>query len=260
MSEKNHWVDAAIQEALQQRPKTIDWEFKNPKLREIPEALFQMSFLEELDLTGHKITRVPPAVARMAGLRHLLLAGNPLQEVADVPGLVLDWAQWSRFSKDLNPNHVAGLQFNKGDPLDALTPEAFPALTRLELGSLDLKEIPEFLASMVNLTHLYLFNNQISEIPEFLASLDNLTYLSVGNQISEIPEFLASMVNLTHLDLFKNQISEIPEKLPLLPNLQVLDVRGPPPPGTAHRNCRSGPGSHPRLFSTAPNTGDRLPL
>ncbi|MCP2731612.1 leucine-rich repeat domain-containing protein, partial [Limnofasciculus baicalensis] len=98
-------------------------------------------------------------------------------------------------------------------------------LTVLHLIGNQIKEIPEFLGNLTNLTVLHLIGNQIKEIPEFLGNLTNLTYLNLGyNSIKEIPEFLGNLTNLTRLNFSGNQLKEIPEFLGNLTNLTKLHL------------------------------------
>jgi internalin A len=102
-------------------------------------------------------------------------------------------------------------------------------LTSLYLSRNQLTEIPEHLSRLQNLTTLYLLGNQLTEIPEHLSQLQNLTLLGLSNnQLTEIPEHLSRLQNLTELYLSFNRLTEIPEHLSRLQNLTLLDLRENP--------------------------------
>ncbi|MDJ0836072.1 MAG: COR domain-containing protein [Acidobacteriota bacterium] len=196
-------------------------------LTTVPPEIYSLTHLRELHLWINRITTIPPELAEL-GLKHLVLTDNPLEEIADIPGLVLHWDQWSVFQTQLTRQHVVGLQVTKATPLESL-PEDWPHLTWLYAADLDLKEIPEHLTRLQNLTHLFLGSNQLKEIPEHLTRLQNLISLNLYNtQLEEIPEHLSRLQNLTHLWLNNNQLKEIPEHLFRLQNLTSLNVHDNP--------------------------------
>jgi len=95
----------------------------------------------------------------------------------------------------------------------------------LYLGGINLREIPEAIASFSQLRVLYLSNNQLKEIPETIASLTQLRVLNLSNnQLKEISETIASLTQLKELNLSYNQLQEIPEVIASLTQLKELNL------------------------------------
>jgi Leucine-rich repeat (LRR) protein len=198
-----------IQQAKQQRLTRLD--LGNCGLTEIPEEVFELTWLEELILsnewiewdeninylfeqTSHNLGEVniisilPEGFKKLTELRILIVVGG--------------WKE--------------GCNINNLSALSSLV-----NLSYLYLGSNQISDVSA-LSSLVNLSYLYLGGNQISDISA-LSSLVNLLYLYLGyNQISDISA-LSTLVNLSDLDLGYNQIFDI-SVLSGLVNLWHLDL------------------------------------
>ncbi len=86
-----------------------------------------------------------------------------------------------------------------------------------------LTNFPDAVLGLTNLKKLDLSRNQITQLPEGIGQLSNLRELWLNdNQITQIPEWLGQLSNLTLLNLYRNQISVIPEALGQLSNLTKL--------------------------------------
>ena len=93
----------------------------------------------------------------------------------------------------------------------------------LDLSNRELRELPDSIAQLTNLTWLDLGSNQITEIPDSIAQLTNLILLRLSNnQITEIPGSIAQLSDLTSLYLSNNQITEIPDSIAQLTNLKII--------------------------------------
>ena len=67
----------------------------------------------------------------------------------------------------------------------------------LDLSCLELRELPEAIASLTQLQGLILFNNQLTELPKAIVSLTWLRTLFLSNnQLTELPESIASLTQL----------------------------------------------------------------
>ncbi|XP_062266329.1 leucine-rich repeat-containing protein 69 isoform X2 [Platichthys flesus] len=97
--------------------------------------------------------------------------------------------------------------------------------TSLSLSSKKLKEVPQCVLSLTNLSVL-LNNNRITALPSQLTSLQHLAELNLGNNaLKEIPAVLRHLESLKKLYLFRNQITEVsPEVMAALRNLVVLNL------------------------------------
>lgn len=214
-------------------------------LTEMPEEVFDLTWLEVLDFGNYKeersnhLTEVPPGIGKLVNLQYLDLKFNQIKHIAD------ELAQLTLLNElMLADNEMIALPAVVGE-LPNLTrlnlnnnvfteplPESLEQLSklrRLELSNCGLKEFPAFIFSLKELVYLDLSNNFIEEIPEEISQLTNLETLSLGNSkevrcnhISAIPPGMGKLVNLQHLDLTFNKVKHIPEEFGQLTSLKSL--------------------------------------
>lgn len=126
----------------------------------LPDSVWTLANLTELDLTGLGLADLPPGLAKLTKLRALHLGRNRL---ARVPASVL-------------------------------------ALTSLETLALDenrLTTLPAELAALDNLKVLDLFGNQLAELPPVVLELENLEHLDLdGNPLTARPDSLRAYTKL----------------------------------------------------------------
>ena len=97
----------------------------------------------------------------------------------------------------------------------------------LDLSRKELKELPDTLWGLTNLTYLSLSHNQLTQLPPDFAQLSNLTKLYLGdNQLTQLPPDLAQLSNLTTLNLIGNQLTQLPPKITALTKLSTLYLSG----------------------------------
>ncbi|XP_068189644.1 leucine-rich repeat-containing protein 69 [Antennarius striatus] len=98
--------------------------------------------------------------------------------------------------------------------------------TSLNLTSKKIKEVPECISRLTNLSVLLLKNNSITSLPVELLSLKHITELNLGNNaLKELPAVLGHLESLKKLYLFSNQITAVPpEAIGGLQNLVVLNL------------------------------------
>lgn len=109
--------------------------------------------------------------------------------------------------------------------LDALF-EKFndPELTRLDLRSKNLEEVPPQITLLQKLVWLNLPNNHLVSLPDYLFDLPELKTLRLlGNQLSDIPESIANLSDLRSLDLSKNDFLEVSDNIASLTALTDLN-------------------------------------
>lgn len=97
----------------------------------------------------------------------------------------------------------------------------------LDLSGLELKEIPEEVGSLINLSHLNLSVNHLFKVPKgLLSKLPNLISLSLtDNLFTHIPDSLGELVSLEMLFLSSNRIGNTPvSSISKLQNLQRLHL------------------------------------
>ena len=103
----------------------------------------------------------------------------------------------------------------------------YPNLQELRLNRMKLKQIPEVVWSLYNLTILDLSNNKIEQIPPQIGQLQHLEKLILNrNYIQFLPVEIATLFKLQYLDLWSNLIIEFPHEISVLENsLKIVDMR-----------------------------------
>ncbi|MEH2105657.1 COR domain-containing protein [Nostoc sp.] len=168
-----------IREAKEKKLKELDLSsFGNTnnenKLTEIPAKVFDLKWLEMLNLSGNQLTKLPEAIAGLQQLTSLNLSFNGLTNL---------------------PEAIAGLQ----------------QLTSLNLSYNQLINLPEAIAGLQQLTSLDLSGNQLTNLPEKIIGLQQLTSLNLSfNELTNLPEAIAELQQLTSLYLGNNPIEKPP--------------------------------------------------
>ncbi len=251
-----------IQQAKEQQLKELDlskdWNTpETEKLTEIPNEVFELEQLEELDLSHNLLTSIPSSIARLQNLKKLVLYRNPLGEfpsqITNLPNLISlnvgstelkqipDWisdlsnlreldvsfnsnlAHLSRLCSLLN---LLSLNLNSTEPspLPACIAE-MKALERLHLSGNQLSSVPDWISRMPQLKSLNLSINQKIAIPEWLFEMSGLNELDLGScDLTRVPNGLQRMSQLKALDLSLNKIVTVPEWLGTLKNLEILNL------------------------------------
>ena len=120
------------------------------KITEIPPEVFELDWLEKLDLSYNQLTSVPETITRLTNLSVLYLGSNQLTSVPEV--------------------------------ISRLT-----NLSKLDLSHNQLTSVPEAITRLTNLSQLNLSGNQLTSVPEAITSLTNLSYLDLYNNPLEDP-------------------------------------------------------------------------
>ncbi|QLE51405.1 GTPase [Nostoc sp. C057] len=171
-----------IREAKEKQLKELDlsndWRTDDKeKLIEIPAEVFELEWLEVLDLSDNKLTTLPEAITRLQQLTSLNLSFNKLTTL---------------------PEAITRLQ----------------QLTRLDLRGNQLTTLPEAIAPLQKLTSLNLRLNRLTTLPEAIARLQQLTSLDLrGNKLTTLPEAIARLQKLTTLNLSDNPIEKPPPEI-----------------------------------------------
>ena len=97
--------------------------------------------------------------------------------------------------------------------------------TSLDLSFKWIKELPESIGELTNLTSLNLGSNRLTVLPESMGELINLTSLDISsNQLIGLPNSIRKLTNLNSLKCSSNQLRELPQSIGELTSLMLLDL------------------------------------
>ncbi|MFS0517270.1 COR domain-containing protein [Nostoc sp. UIC 10607] len=223
------------------------------KLTDIPTEVFELEWLEVLNLSGNILTTLPEAITHLQHLTSLYLSDN---ELTTLPEAIARLQQLT--SLDLRHNKLTTLpetitrlqQLTSLDLSDnrlTTLPEALARLqqlTSLDLSGNELTTLPEAITHLQEITFLNLSVNQLTTLPEVITRLQQLTSLDLsGNELTTLPEAIARLQQLTTLDLNENGLTTLPEAIARLQQLTSLNLRGnpieKPPPEVVARGLQA---------------------
>lgn len=212
-------------------------------VQQLPDAVLEMTHLEELRLVGNCLTSLPKGLERLPLLKRIDIRDNPIGQVASRPGLMLDWASYESLQKSIDPLHVLGLGFiapalpeislDRFPNLLAISFDAPPASSEhsddpppvFEIDGRDRRVIEKMLASARDLKELEFYCLGLGSVLEGITAHKNLLELSmIGNSIRSLPRELVQLRRLRLLTLSDNQIDVLPEELWALSDLVHLDL------------------------------------
>ena len=99
--------------------------------------------------------------------------------------------------------------------------------TELDLGGMQLTELPERLGQLTQLQSLHLGRNQLTTLPESLGQLMQLQTLDLySNKLTTLPESLGQLTQLQSLNLGNNRFEVLPFVVTCLVNLRDLMLHG----------------------------------
>ena len=207
----------------------------NKNLRELPEGVGELPYLEYLDVSHHAIQTVPKFIKNLKRLKVLKLSSNKIATIAgEIGKLVL------LESFDLNDNLIKEIPASIGNlrKLKYLElagneifhlPESIGRLSSLEslqLNSNRLKTLPDSIGDLQSLEDLSIGYNRLEKLPETIGNLKNLVNLYLHhNNLSEIPIGIEGLASLKYFHLTKNEIKELSKTLKISDNLRVLDLQ-----------------------------------
>jgi internalin A len=146
-------------------------------LKELPESLRALDWLEKLDLTSNALTRLPEWLGGLTQLRRLDALGNPLESVPASLGQL---------------TQLESLRISDGSPSVAQEDlGSLRNLRELALIAFNLPEVPDWVRGLRSLQILHLSHNQLTALPEWLGELPQLQFLDASsNQLRVLPASL----------------------------------------------------------------------
>ena len=246
----------------------VDWaelnKLKVCKLRQVPDVLFSMNWITDLNLDDNSIHRLPPELGSLKALlrlsaRHNLLEKLPseIKRCKRLEKLYLDHNRLPKVPMYLYthlPLQVLALSHNQLD--SGCIPETLPAgaASRLQalildnnnLGKLSgaievfgqlkvlqfnfnmVGSLPHEIGLCTALTDLQFDANEVEELPPPFHKLTNLVRLKLNdNKISNLPDWIGKFTKLQQLSLGNNRLQYIPYPLTFL-KLSILTIDGNP--------------------------------
>ena len=195
----------SIPEAIKELTALEEIELQKECITTVPTVVFELSELQKLNLSENRITTISPDIQKLKQLKHLDLSNNNIvqlpQEIVRLTGI-----------EHLN---LAYNQLISLPDLSSLTTLIFIALHHNRL-----KQIPALPSSV---TWLNLNDNELETLPASIKEMQNLkTLVLSGNKFKKIPEEILALEHIENLDLGGNKIKEIPRELLTLSNLKEL--------------------------------------
>ena len=178
-------------------------------LTSVPDEVFTLTNLVELDLSRNKLTSLPPEIGRLTWLQEISLTGNELITLPPQLG-------------KLSHLRVIGLNDNNVRSL----PSQLSALSQLQVLMLTgnvLESLPPVVPRLTSLRSVWLDGNQLAALPAAIGGLTRLRQLRIGsNKLTTLPSAIGKLANLTALRLDGNQVTHVPPEIQFLGNLRLL--------------------------------------
>ncbi len=217
----------------------------------LPDSLFLMTGLEELELINTNIRKLPSLLSNLPRLKKISLLNNrprgrvKLPKLPGVETLVISDDEFDRRPRsyrslpsltmlDLSRNNMTRIPKvrHKGIKRLILTENnltlqntrlRLPSLEELTLTSNGIKEIPASIASFPKLKKLNLNLNEVTVISPEIGKLKNLEQLSLyKNKVSALPSEIFSLPNLRVIDFYYNQLKELDPRMANWKKLEIL--------------------------------------
>lgn len=183
-------VDGIIRKAAEENAKSL--KLIKCFLQEIPSEVFELEYLQTLDLSENNIAAIPPKIAQLKNLKTLVLRKNNISSL---------------------PEEIGELS----------------NLSHLILGYNYLNDLPKSFARLQKLRELHLTSNLFTEIPDPIYALRELKILWLSfNEIKEILGDINQLTSLKTLYFKGNMLQEVPESLVKLEQLESVFLEGNP--------------------------------
>jgi Leucine-rich repeat (LRR) protein len=184
------------------------------RLKTIPDALFEATWLEVLDLGGNWLSELPAAIGRLDNLSRLDLSENQLTLI---PPELFSCVELRDLS--LYMNQITSLPAGS-TPLHNLS--------RLDVSSNQLTSLRDVATAFPGLRDLDASGNALKTVDAELASMSSLRVLNLsGNHLISAAS-LAGMTWMRELYLDDNRLTELPGEIANFAKLQVFSAVGNP--------------------------------
>ncbi|KAF4086348.1 hypothetical protein AMELA_G00105230 [Ameiurus melas] len=198
----NDGTKLLVLNSLKKMTSLRELELHHCDLERIPDAVFNLTNLHELDMKSNNI-RTIEEVFRFQHLKRLTCLKLWHNKIVSIPSTI-------NLVKNLESLY---LSYNK---LDSLPASLFnlPKLRYLDLGNNTISSIPENVELLQNLQHFDITGNKVEVLPDQLFKCTKLKVLCVGNNsITVLPELIGELTELVQLDVKGNCLAQLPNKL-----------------------------------------------
>lgn len=203
----------------------------NYRGKELPDSLFLMTNLKELELINTRIRRLPARLAEITTLEKVSLLNNrPRGRVSFARNSRIKTLVIHDDQLDCRPRSYRKLSNLEALDLSRCNLERFPSLRgagrlkRLSLveNRLTLKELKR---GIPTLEELVLTSNAIQVVPPSIGDFKALKKLNLNaNKVEQLAPEIGKLAELEQLSLYKNNIKTLPQEAYRLSNLRVIDL------------------------------------
>jgi internalin A len=194
-----------INKCLKQKSKSLD--LSNLDLTELPDILFELTFLQSLNLSGNPFKLLNSSIEKLTSLKIIQFSNIEFSELPESFSSLSNLVYLNLRGKKITnfPKQILGL--NK--------------LKTIDLSYCKISYLPSELNNLTEIETLWLLDNPIVEIKNIETVLNNLTQLSInGTKIKDF-SFLKNLKKLKNLSIGGHSLES--EKLPLeILNLKTL--------------------------------------
>lgn len=188
-----------------------DLDISGNRLTELPDSLGNLVALTRLDASDNGLVGLPDAVSKLTALTELILDGNEIKNLPDSIAVLIGL-------------HSLNVQYNALEYLPAWIGR-LTALSELRLGSNSLAQLPNELANLKALTLLDVSSNSLKELPDDLGDLRALTELDISsNPLGVLPEWICQLPSMTTLLASRCNLTSLPETCGNLTSLTFLSI------------------------------------
>lgn len=194
---------------------------KNQKIKEI----------QKINLSDDKFRQVigfPHELIYFIGVNELVLPSNmynvKIMQLQSLKSLKMG-CFFSQIPKEISTlPFLENLHIENGEIIDIKNIHLFSQLTSLTISKNRIKNIPDEITYLTNLTSLDLHSNEIEKINKI--TLIRLEKLDLGNNKIKKISNINRLTNLKDLNISNNNISKIPRELVNMNSIRYLDLSG----------------------------------
>lgn len=201
------------------------------KGKSLPDTLFLMTNLQELELVNTQIRKLPARLNELKALKKITLLNNRprgrvrLSKNSTIKTLAISDDEVDRRPRsyrnllelqvlDLSRNNLNRFPFPKGGK----------KITRLVLTENQLT-LNDLRKSLPKLEDLVLTSNKIVTVPPAIGQFTALKKINLNaNQITSLPPEIGKLQKLEQLNLYKNSLTSLPKEIYTLSNLRAIDL------------------------------------